>query len=213
MDLRTRDSALVNSEHYRRRPVAAGWVLERFPPVLAAARTMILLGRKGGTDAEGVPLAPWAGSFDAELSSREGRHVRRDPVRRSPRLRERPPACTGYQQRGPAQHARQATARNGSRQSETHRRRRYRSGGDRRGRAPSATTSRAPSTSPGLACLRTRCGKGGILTSSLLPAGVRGMDRRGEARGDAQRRAAKALGMLREVARRARAARRTVTRA
>ncbi len=39
MDLRTRDFALVNGEHYRRRPLDVAWVLERFPPVLAAART------------------------------------------------------------------------------------------------------------------------------------------------------------------------------
>ena len=38
MDPRTRDFALVNGEHYRRRPLGADWVLERFPPVLAAAR-------------------------------------------------------------------------------------------------------------------------------------------------------------------------------
>ena len=38
MDIRTRDYALVNGEPYRRRPLDVDWVLERFPPVLAAAR-------------------------------------------------------------------------------------------------------------------------------------------------------------------------------
>ncbi len=37
MDPRTRDYALVNGEPYRKRPLDARWVLERFPPVLAAA--------------------------------------------------------------------------------------------------------------------------------------------------------------------------------
>ena len=37
MDPRTRDYALVNGEHYRKRLLDADWVLERFPPVLAAA--------------------------------------------------------------------------------------------------------------------------------------------------------------------------------
>ena len=36
MDPRTRDFALVNGEHYAKRPLDAEWVLERFPPVLAA---------------------------------------------------------------------------------------------------------------------------------------------------------------------------------
>jgi hypothetical protein len=38
MDPRTRDFALVNGEPYRKRLLDAAWVLERFPPVLAAAR-------------------------------------------------------------------------------------------------------------------------------------------------------------------------------
>jgi hypothetical protein len=38
MDPRTRDFALVNGEDYRRRPLGADWVLDRFPPRLAAAR-------------------------------------------------------------------------------------------------------------------------------------------------------------------------------
>ncbi len=37
MDPRTRDFALVNGEHYRKRPLDEEWVLERFPPRLAAA--------------------------------------------------------------------------------------------------------------------------------------------------------------------------------
>ena len=39
MDPRTRDFALVNGEHYGKRPLDAEWVLERFPPLMAAART------------------------------------------------------------------------------------------------------------------------------------------------------------------------------
>ncbi len=35
-DPRTRDYALVNGEPYRKRPLDSRWVLERFPPVLAA---------------------------------------------------------------------------------------------------------------------------------------------------------------------------------
>ncbi len=38
MDPRTRDFALVNGEPYRKRRLGEDWVLERFPPVLAAAR-------------------------------------------------------------------------------------------------------------------------------------------------------------------------------
>ncbi len=38
MDPRTRDFALVNGEPYRKRALGAEWVLERFPPLLAAAR-------------------------------------------------------------------------------------------------------------------------------------------------------------------------------
>jgi hypothetical protein len=34
MDPRSRDFALVNGRPYRRRPLDAAWVLERFPPVL-----------------------------------------------------------------------------------------------------------------------------------------------------------------------------------
>ena len=37
MDPRTRDFALVNGEHYRKRLLGEEWVLERFPPLLAAA--------------------------------------------------------------------------------------------------------------------------------------------------------------------------------
>lgn len=37
MDPRTRDFALVNGEHYARRPLDAAWILERFPPRLSAA--------------------------------------------------------------------------------------------------------------------------------------------------------------------------------
>lgn len=37
MDPRTRDFALVNGEPYRKRPLDAEWVLDRFPPVLADA--------------------------------------------------------------------------------------------------------------------------------------------------------------------------------
>ena len=36
MDPRTRDFALVNGEHYRKRSLDAEWVLERFPAVLGA---------------------------------------------------------------------------------------------------------------------------------------------------------------------------------
>lgn len=39
MDPRTRDFALVNGEHYSKRPLGANWVLERFPPDLDAARS------------------------------------------------------------------------------------------------------------------------------------------------------------------------------
>ena len=38
MDPRTRDFALVNGEHYRKRPLDAAWVLGRFPASLAPAR-------------------------------------------------------------------------------------------------------------------------------------------------------------------------------
>jgi len=38
MDPRTRDFALVNGEPYRKRVLDADWVLERFPPVIGAAR-------------------------------------------------------------------------------------------------------------------------------------------------------------------------------
>lgn len=38
MDPRTGDYALVGGEPYRRRPLDAAWVLERFPPVLGLAR-------------------------------------------------------------------------------------------------------------------------------------------------------------------------------
>ncbi|MDQ4018883.1 MAG: hypothetical protein M3188_03485 [Actinomycetota bacterium] len=38
MDPRTRDFALVNGEHYRKRPLDAAWVLERFPASLTLAR-------------------------------------------------------------------------------------------------------------------------------------------------------------------------------
>jgi hypothetical protein len=38
MDLRTRDFALVNGEHYRREPLGAAWILSRFPPRLELAR-------------------------------------------------------------------------------------------------------------------------------------------------------------------------------
>jgi hypothetical protein len=37
MDPRRRDFALVNGEPYHRRPLDAAWILERFPPSLAAA--------------------------------------------------------------------------------------------------------------------------------------------------------------------------------
>jgi hypothetical protein len=37
MDPRTGDFALVNGKPYRRRPLDADWVLERFPPVVGAA--------------------------------------------------------------------------------------------------------------------------------------------------------------------------------
>ena len=37
MDPKSRDYALVNGQPYRRRPLDAAWVLERFPPALAAA--------------------------------------------------------------------------------------------------------------------------------------------------------------------------------
>jgi hypothetical protein len=37
MDPRTRDFALVNGEHYRKRPLDADWILERFPPSFALA--------------------------------------------------------------------------------------------------------------------------------------------------------------------------------
>ncbi len=37
MDPRTRDFALVNGEHYRKRPLGEEWILDRFPPRLAAA--------------------------------------------------------------------------------------------------------------------------------------------------------------------------------
>jgi hypothetical protein len=36
MDPRRRDFALVNGEHYRRRPLDASWVLDRFPPSLSS---------------------------------------------------------------------------------------------------------------------------------------------------------------------------------
>ena len=38
MDPRTRDFVLLNGRHYRERPLDVHWVLERFPPRLAAAR-------------------------------------------------------------------------------------------------------------------------------------------------------------------------------
>ncbi len=38
MDPRTRDYALVNGQPYRKQRLDAHWILERFPPVLAAAR-------------------------------------------------------------------------------------------------------------------------------------------------------------------------------
>jgi hypothetical protein len=38
MDIRRRDYVLVNGQHYSRRPLDAGWVLERFPAELGAAR-------------------------------------------------------------------------------------------------------------------------------------------------------------------------------
>ena len=37
MDPTTGDHALVNGEHYSKRPLDATWVLERFPPVASAA--------------------------------------------------------------------------------------------------------------------------------------------------------------------------------
>ena len=37
MDPRTRDFALVNGEHYAKTPLDEAWILERFPPSLAAA--------------------------------------------------------------------------------------------------------------------------------------------------------------------------------
>ena len=37
MDPMTGDHALVNGEHYSKRPLDATWVLERFPPVASAA--------------------------------------------------------------------------------------------------------------------------------------------------------------------------------
>jgi len=37
MDLRTRDFALVNGQHYRREPLGPGWVLRHFPASLDAA--------------------------------------------------------------------------------------------------------------------------------------------------------------------------------
>jgi hypothetical protein len=39
MDPMTGDYALVNGEHYSKRPLDATWVLERFPPVSSAARS------------------------------------------------------------------------------------------------------------------------------------------------------------------------------
>jgi hypothetical protein len=39
MDPMTGDYALVNGEHYSKRPLDATWVLERFPPVRSAARS------------------------------------------------------------------------------------------------------------------------------------------------------------------------------
>jgi hypothetical protein len=38
MDVRRRDFALVNGEHYAKRPLDASWALERFPPDYDAAR-------------------------------------------------------------------------------------------------------------------------------------------------------------------------------
>ena len=38
MDPRTQDFVLVNGERYERRPLDAAWILERFPPALAADR-------------------------------------------------------------------------------------------------------------------------------------------------------------------------------
>ena len=38
MDVRSGDFALVNGKPYRRTPLDAAWVLERFPPVLALVR-------------------------------------------------------------------------------------------------------------------------------------------------------------------------------
>ena len=37
MDPMTGDHALVNGEHYSKRPLDATWVLGRFPPVASAA--------------------------------------------------------------------------------------------------------------------------------------------------------------------------------
>ena len=39
MDPTTGDYALVNGEHYSKRPLDARWVLERFPPVSSVARS------------------------------------------------------------------------------------------------------------------------------------------------------------------------------
>jgi hypothetical protein len=39
MDPMTGDHALVNGEHYSKRPLDATWVLERFPPVASPARS------------------------------------------------------------------------------------------------------------------------------------------------------------------------------
>lgn len=39
MDVRRRDYALVNGRPYRRDPLGPGWILERFPAELAAARS------------------------------------------------------------------------------------------------------------------------------------------------------------------------------